>query len=348
MFCEWANKSVDEILAERKQDLMPRANESIIDAKQRADRFEKELEKFYLSLIKKTANREAYTPTSASNYTKGILQLLRYYNMGLALRTGSPITQGGRWEGKGRHELTIEEIRKMFWKTRDLKTKLQISLATDLGFRIGSFLELTPSVFGDLNQASPIEFKFETRKERVTAHTCISKTTQELLKEYINVYEIQPEQQLFTDTEGTINRNLREIASRCGIDTKNLSFHCFRDLVIRTAQNLGIDMYLYKRMVGKTISRDMRGYSSQRVKEAFEKIQRQIAINGQILSAKHDDALIQLGQQVNRLNNLVTDLQKQSTEQAQELARLKLRYKALQKRPSKEEIEKMREMEEME
>ena len=235
------------------------------------------------------------------------------FQMGLSLRNGSPIINGSKWEGEGRHELSIEEIRKIFWKTRDLKTKTLVSMATDLGFRVGSFLELTPSVFGNLEQAtSPLEFKFETQKEHVKAHTCLNKTSIELLKEFVKVYKIQPQQKLFTEPEETVNRTLRELATQCGIDTKNLSFHCFRDLVIRTAQNLGIDIYLYKRMVGKTISRDMRGYSSKDVKEAFEKLQTKIAINCQILASEHQDLLTQLGQQVLGLNNKLEQQTKDS------------------------------------
>ena len=73
----------------RKADLTPKPKENLITAKQRATRFEK-IEKFYLSQISKTDDREADSPTSAYNYCKGILQILRYYNMGVALRKGSP------------------------------------------------------------------------------------------------------------------------------------------------------------------------------------------------------------------------------------------------------------------
>jgi hypothetical protein len=37
LFVDWYGKSVDEILAERKDDLTLRPNESLIDAKQRAN-----------------------------------------------------------------------------------------------------------------------------------------------------------------------------------------------------------------------------------------------------------------------------------------------------------------------
>ena len=47
LFCKWYGKDVDTILEERKDDLTPRPNESFVDAKQRASRYEKLLEKFH-------------------------------------------------------------------------------------------------------------------------------------------------------------------------------------------------------------------------------------------------------------------------------------------------------------
>ena len=47
LFCEWYDKNVEAILKERKDDLTPRADESLVDAKQRASRYEKLLEKFH-------------------------------------------------------------------------------------------------------------------------------------------------------------------------------------------------------------------------------------------------------------------------------------------------------------
>jgi len=135
-----------------------------------------------------------------------------------------------------------------------------------------------------------------------------------LLKEFINVYELKPKSKLSPETEETVNRNLRELVSAVGLTCKpKISFHCFRDLVIRTAQNLGVDVFLYKRMVGKSISRDMRGYPSKDVKEAFEKIQSVISINGQILASQHDDLLSKLTEEVTKLSEALITLQKENS-----------------------------------
>jgi len=47
LFCEWYGKDVETILKERKDDLTPRANETLVDAKQKASRYEKLLERFH-------------------------------------------------------------------------------------------------------------------------------------------------------------------------------------------------------------------------------------------------------------------------------------------------------------
>ena len=43
LFSEWYQKDIETILRERKDDLTPRPDESLVDAKQRADRFERKL-----------------------------------------------------------------------------------------------------------------------------------------------------------------------------------------------------------------------------------------------------------------------------------------------------------------
>ncbi len=64
-FSEWYKKSVEEILEERKSDLTPKPNENIIEAKQRATRFERILEKWHKSLVESgyKPKRKGYTIT---------------------------------------------------------------------------------------------------------------------------------------------------------------------------------------------------------------------------------------------------------------------------------------------
>lgn len=76
LFSKWYGKDVDVILEERKDDLTPRPNESFVDTKQRASRYEKLLEKFHGWLLK-----QGYKLNNARTTCLGIMQLFRYYNM---------------------------------------------------------------------------------------------------------------------------------------------------------------------------------------------------------------------------------------------------------------------------
>src|SRR4030042_1026085 len=74
-FCSWYGKSAKEILELRKDDLTQRAGENLIEYRNRAARFEKEIEKFHSYLITRGAINTARTQTL------GIRQLFRYYEM---------------------------------------------------------------------------------------------------------------------------------------------------------------------------------------------------------------------------------------------------------------------------
>lgn len=85
---------IDAILNARKNDLTPRPDEGIVDQRQRASRFEKELEAFHAWMLKPihTINKkpnQAYSINSARANTLGILQLFRFYSMQIILRTGA-------------------------------------------------------------------------------------------------------------------------------------------------------------------------------------------------------------------------------------------------------------------
>ncbi len=73
-FVSWYGKPVDEILAERKDDLTPKPKDSFVDAKQRANRYEKLLEQFYFWL-----ESEGYDKANTRySLCKGLIQLFRY------------------------------------------------------------------------------------------------------------------------------------------------------------------------------------------------------------------------------------------------------------------------------
>jgi len=51
-FVEWYSKDIDSILKERREDLTSQPNENLIDAKNRASRFDRLLEEYHAWLLK--------------------------------------------------------------------------------------------------------------------------------------------------------------------------------------------------------------------------------------------------------------------------------------------------------
>jgi len=319
MFSEWLGKSVDDILNERNQDLIPIQGETPIQKKERTDRYERLLEQFWNDLVsgKFPPDAKPYKEDSASALCKGLLQLFRYYGIGFWLRNGSPIAEGFRYREKMRFPLKPEHVRKIFWKARDLKTQTWLSMANDLGWRIGDFLSIRVSELPSLDQIAPVEWFRVTQKERVVAKTCLSSDTVRLLSEYIKVFDLKGDDPLFDMDENTINRRLRELATECGIKTKpySLSFHCFRDYIISNAKNQQIDPDTIKLMVGKQVKQDMLSYlSGLDVKQAFSRLQEVTRINGDILKRDQIDLLTQQGMMIQTIQTRIETLEKELTE----------------------------------
>ena len=131
-FCTWFEKSVEEILALRQDDLTQKVGENLIDFKNRASRFEREIEKFHGYLLS-----QGCTLNTSRNQTIGIRQLFRFYQMPVVLRTGCAATKTVKTTRN--FPLTIEHVRRMY-AVADLRERVILSMATDLGLRIGDFV----------------------------------------------------------------------------------------------------------------------------------------------------------------------------------------------------------------
>jgi hypothetical protein len=195
LFIEFYDKDVDTILAERKDDLTPRPNENLVNAKNRASRYENLLEEFHAWLMKPihTINKkenQAYGLNTARTSTLGLLQIFRYYNMGLTLRNGSPISQ--TVISTGDFVLMPEHVRAMFHTAKDLRSKLLVSMGNDLGWRINDVLGIQRDELPNLDQETPIVWTRITAKEKQVAKTCLSQATVTLLKEYLTLPSRNP------------------------------------------------------------------------------------------------------------------------------------------------------------
>jgi len=291
LFCKWYGKDVDTILKERKDDLTPRPNESFVDTKQRASRYEKLLEKFHGSLLE-----QGYKINTARTACLGIMQLFRYYSMSITLRAGSPVSQ--TVVATNDFILQPEHVRAMFHVAKDLRSKLLVSVGNDLGWRISDILSIKREELPNLEQDPPIEWIRITKKEKIVGKSCLSKTTATLLKEYLSTFPTENPFLFHNNAKGhideeTVTARLRDLARDAGIELGNmkLRWHCFRKMIISQAKNSGIDPDIIKLMVGKSVKKDILTYMTGiDVKTAFTKLQEILGIK---TFAKESENIVQ-------------------------------------------------------
>lgn len=325
LFSEWYGKSVNEILEERKDDLTPRKGENFVDRKNRADRFERELEKFHAWMLKpihtiKGKPNRPYSINSARSYCTAVMQLFRYYSMGITLRTGSPISR--TTISTGDFKLKPIHVRAMFHSAKDLRSKLLISLGNDLGWGISDVVEICKDELPDLDQQPPIYWEKIRKKTKQVAKTCLSETTVKLLKEYLFAFPREDNPYVFASNGNhisviTVNRRLKDLAEDADIKigNKSLHWHCFRKMILSTAKNLSIDPDIIKIMTGKAVKKDILTYMTDiNIKEAFNKLQTVTRINGELMKPEAENQLVTLGKTVAEMQQRMEEMGKELKE----------------------------------
>jgi len=285
--------------------LIPRQNEDIIDSKNRAKKFEKEIERFHAHLIDK-----GYSINTARTSTLGIRQLFRYYQMPIQLRTGSRVSKTVKTTKS--FPLRIGHIRSMF-AVADLRERALLTIATDLALRISDFRNIKKTDLPDLNQEPPIAFDVMTGKENVVAYGFLSSETVELLKVYLKTIKGKENQHLFPSngkraiSEDRINSWLKKLADKAGINTqgKSLSFHCFRKMFLSASIDSGIGLTAGKKMCGKAIPKSDDTYlTTVHLRKKFIQLKKMLSVQPAI---KTDDK-----EQIEKLEIAITQLQKEN------------------------------------
>jgi len=306
-FCEWFGKSAEEVLQMRKDDLTQKAGENLIDYRNRAARFQKKIEKFHSYLLE-----QGYTINTARNMTLGIRQLFRYYQMPTRIRTGSRVNKTVKTSKN--FPLRIEHVREMF-KFSDLKTKVILSTAVDLGLRIGDFIEIKKASVPSLKDEPPIAFAIMTDKEKVIADGFLSNETVQLLKLYLPTLE-KENPYLFQSNGGShvsdewINRLLRTLSkkARFPLNGKSLTFHCFRKMFLSASIDSGIGLTAGKKLCGKAIPKSDDTYlTTVRLREKFIQLKKFLTIQQPQKPANRD--------QIKTFKNVVSNLQGELTRQ---------------------------------
>lgn len=300
-FAKFFGKTADEILEMRKADL------KLEDTFQRK-RFNRELEKFHGYL-----KEEGYATNTCRTLCLGIMQYFNFYEVGFGkLKRGSQVSKTVLTDKS--YPLTIDDLRKMF-AVASLRERVILSLAKDLGIRIGDFVEIKKAELPDLNQEAPIPFDIMTGKEEVMAKGHLSAETVELLKVYLPTLANNPNPHLFPTNgkhgidEDTVGLILKTLAKKAGIvipKTKQLTFHSFRKLFISTGKNVGVSDDIIKSLCGKSVDSDILTYMTDiQWRENFTKITEQLIIVQ--LSSKNHVKLEELETKVTEQNRLIAD-----------------------------------------
>jgi integrase len=320
-FCEWFGKPAEEILQMRKEDLTQRDGEDLIEYKNRASRFEKEIEKFHADLLKK------HPINTARNYTLGIRQLFRYYEMPVRFRTGSKV--GKTVKTTRNFPLTIEHVRKMY-DVADLRERVLLSMATDLGLRIGDFIGIKKqdmpvsqrdevaetirarrkkgtlplleniaqdvtgwngsNIANSVSQEPPIAIDIMTGKEEVVAYGFLSQETIDLLKVYLPTLTKKGNPYLFPSngkshiSDEWVNKLLKRLAKKAKIplNGKSLTFHCFRKMFMSASIDSGIGLTAGKKLCGKAIAQSDDTYlTTVNLRKKFIQLKRFLTIKEQ-------------------------------------------------------------------
>ena len=283
-FVEWFGKSAEQILLMRQEDLTQEAGENLIEYKNRAVRFQKEIEKFHSYLIER-----GYSINSARNMTIGIRQLFRYYQMPVNMRSGSRVTQTVQTTKS--FPLTIEHVR-MMSGVSNLKERTILSIAVDTGLRISDFISIKKTDLPPLDEEPPLAFDLLTQKEKIVSHCFLSQESVELLKRYLPTTQKQKRDNVYLFARNSrnhisdeaINKMLKRLAKKAQIhlNNKKLTFHCFRKMFLSTSIDSGIGLTAGKLMCGKAVPKSDRTYLiTTKLRKHFIQLKRFLSLNKQ-------------------------------------------------------------------
>jgi len=309
-FLEWYGKTGKEVLEERKNDLTQIPNEDIVTYRNRAANYERIIESFYNHLIEK-----GYKINAAKSVTHGIRQLFRFYHMDVRMRSGSNVNRTVKTQKS--FPLTIEHVRRMY-AVADFRERVILSMATDLGLRIGDFLEIKKNDLPDLSQEAPIAFDVMTDKEDVIAKGFLSQESADLLKKYLETLPndnpfLFPSNQKQNKpiSKSQMGNLLRDLADKAEIKVSNgksLSFHCFRKMFLSASIDSGVGLTSGKKLIGKVIPQSDDTYlTTVQLRTKFIQLKKFLTIKQ---NAKHGNA-----EDIENLKNVVTKLQKDLTQE---------------------------------
>ena len=354
-FADWYKKSssteaLNEILQEREVSLKS-------DEPQEKRKFERLIEKWHRS---QTVNKESIN--TARNRYVAVAQFFKFFELGLNVAF-IPGEVKATKISENDYPLTIEDIRAMY-NAADLRGRAILLMAKDLGLRLSDFRWIRVDQLPKLDGEPPIPFSIETRKEHVQTKGFLSAETAKELKAYKETLKVRqcsycrgtgndykhqvcehcngtgkrPESPYLWPSNGTHPLDedsfglwLKNLAKIAGVETgnQNLTFHCFRRLIMRAAIETGVGLTAAKLMVGKAVAKSDETYIAKaKLNEAFKNLGKYLSVTGFEAPNNRDLEKTVVAQQreIGDLKEVVGDLGKRLEIVTKEMERLKIRH----------------------
>ena len=224
------------------------------------------------------------------------------------------------------------------FKVADLRERVILSMATDLGLRIGDFIKIEKNDLSPLDQEPPISLYIMTDKEEVIAHGFLSQETVDLLKVYIPTLEKKNGNPYLFPSNGNshisdewLNRLLQKLAEKAQINLngKSLAFHCFRKMFLSAAIDSGIGLTAGKKLCGKAVAESNDTYlTTVNLREKFIQLKRFLTVREQ--PKVETEKIETLKSAINKLQEELTQ-QKTITETiSEENVKIKKEFERLQ------------------
>jgi site-specific recombinase XerD len=350
MFCQWLGKTPEQILEERKQDLMK------ADIREQR-RYETQLKLFMAYLQKE----KQYSIASQQVAWASIKSFFETNYLPLVTRKGD-YPSG---ESLGHRPFLKSELKQLTEMKLSLRTKSLIFFLKDSGLRIGDVARLT---YGDLkkgleSQDKIIPIKIQTQKAKTIAKTFIGEETTELLRKYIalrrkgtrrmpaeNVTDSSP---LFRQTKNMnfpsrsgMSSLIGHMIIKAGLDSNELSAHSFRKYFQTQLEASGVPFNWVQLMMGHKLIGVEGSYSKptdEQLKDSYIKAYDNLRIYPRVATAQEIQSLqkeLESTKEENKqLRELIAQLQKDQDKVLSFMDETKTMYQRLQNNTVVESLE---------
>lgn len=239
----------------------------------------KTIEKFFVAM------KQKHPQNTCRNVTNASVQFLKYFGTELKLRKSLGVYRTEK--AIGEHRLTIDEVQKMN-SVADLKEQIILQVFL-LGMRVTDATALKKEDFDRLEQPAPIPLELRATKgtSGTIYETFICEEFKDLLKLYLPALKSE---WLFEGIregshikDDTLNTALKDLANRAKIQLHGkLRWHLGRKLLMTTGAELGLNTWIIKKMVGRSIKVADDTYLYVQLREGFLRLRSTLTVTPRV------------------------------------------------------------------